>query len=186
MSRLYQQLLAKYSGHLRIVNELWGLLCIFVIMAMIGILGYWIGQPQFFYAVTQSPPLILDVSTKGSPYHPNVVISGAGKATYTQWIESLDGERVYEYKPIYLESSGSAIKHEQIIIPPLPVGIYYVKAEMVNQINPIKSTKVDLILGVINVIETIHSDSNTVSQYEYGSIPNQVLTATQSVAVIEK
>ena len=158
--RWYKSLTNRYSYYLSIANSLWGLLCIFVICAMAGIIGYWIGQPQFFYAVTQSSPIILDVSSEGDNYYPNVIISGSGKATYSQWIEDVSGQVVFKYKPIRLESRGAVVQHEQITIPALPLGIYYIKAEMINQPNPIKSTKVDLTLGLINVVSPEDIDCN--------------------------
>ena len=134
------------------MNSLWGMFCICAIFAMVGIIGYWIGQPQFFYAVTQSSPIVLDVSRKGDAYYPNVIISGAGKATYVQWIEDNKGIKVFQYKPIVLESKGAMVQHEKIMIPPLNPGLYFIKAEMINQPNPLKSTKIDLTLGLINVV----------------------------------
>lgn len=149
----YKALTSRYSYYLGILNSLWGLFCIFVICAMFGVIGYWIGQPQFFYAVTQSSPIILDVSSEGDTYYPNVIISGSGKATYYQWIEDLAGNVVFTYKPVKLESAGAVVQHEHVTIPALDVGMYYIKAEMLNQPNPIKSTRIDLTLGIINVVE---------------------------------
>ena len=162
----YRSLTSKYSYFLGVLNSLWGLLCIFVICAMFGIIGYWIGQPQFFYAVTQSSPIILDVSSKGDTYYPNVIISGSGKATYYQWIVDLAGNIVFSYKPVQLESNGSVVQHEHVTIPPLPLGVYYIKAEMVNQPNPIKSTRVDLTLGIINVVDPDEISCNRIKQSE--------------------
>lgn len=150
----YRSLLDRYSYFFSVLNSLWGLFCLAVICMMAGVLGYWIGQPQFFYAITQSPPVILDISSKGGKYHPNVVISGSGRATYVQWIEDLQGNVVFRYKPVILESKGAVAQYEQIMIPALSRGLYYVKAEMINQPNPIKSTRVDLTLGIINVLDS--------------------------------
>ena len=72
----YRNITSRYARYLSIMNSLWGIFCICVIFAMVGIIGYWIGQPQFFYAVTQSSPVILDVSSDGDTYYPNVIISG--------------------------------------------------------------------------------------------------------------
>ena len=148
----YRNTISKYAHYLSIMNSLWGMFCICAIFAMVGIIGYWIGQPQFFYAVTQSSPIILDVSCKGDTYYPNVIISGAGKATYKQWIEDNKGIKVFEYKPTILESRGSMVQHERIMIPPLDPGMYFIKAEMISQPNPLKSSKIDLVLGIINVL----------------------------------
>lgn len=148
----YRNTISKYAHYLSIMNSLWGMFCICAIFAMVGIIGYWIGQPQFFYAVTQSSPIILDVSCKGDTYYPNVIISGAGKATYKQWIEDNKGIKVFEYKPTVLESRGSMVQHERIMIPPLDPGMYFIKAEMISQPNPLKSSKIDLVLGIINVL----------------------------------
>ena len=148
----YRNITSRYARYLSIMNSLWGIFCICVIFAMVGIIGYWIGQPQFFYAVTQGSPVILDVSSDGDTYYPNVIISGAGKATYKQWIEDNRGNIVFEYKPTVLDSSGSMIQHERIMIPPLDPGMYFIKAEMISQPNPLKSSKIDLVLGIINAV----------------------------------
>lgn len=149
----------KHEYLIHMINSLWGLVCMFAICAMAGIIGYWIGQPQFFFAISQSSSIILDVSSEGDSYQPNIVISGSGKATYSQWIEDISGHIVFRYKTFVLESNGAIVQHEQVSIPPLPVGRYYIKAEMVNQPNPIKSTKVDLILGMINVVSPEYIES---------------------------
>lgn len=149
----YRSFLDRYSYYFSILNSLWGLFCLAVICMMAGVIGYWIGQPQFFYAITQSPPIILDISSEGGSYHPNVVISGSGRATYVQWIEDLQGNVVFKYKPVILESKGAIAQYEYIMIPALSSGLYYVKAEMINQPNPIKSNRIDLTLGIINVLD---------------------------------
>lgn len=148
----YRYAIEKYSRYLHIANSIWGMFCICAVFAMVGIIGYWIGQPQFFYAVTQISPVVLDVSSTGDVYYPNVIISGAGKAIYTQWIEDNSGHKIFEYRPMVLESQGATVQHEQIMIPPLKPGFYFIKAEMVNQPNPLKSIKVDLTLGTIHVV----------------------------------
>lgn len=141
-----------YSQLLETANNLWGLFCIVAVIAMAGILGYWVGQPQFIYAVTQSTPMIVDISEKGGSYYPNVIISGVGKAEYTQWIESMSGEVVHKYKAIELSNKRSDVRHEQVFIPSLPPGMYYVKAKMINQPNPVKTTQLEIVLGIINVV----------------------------------
>ena len=146
---------------LSIGNRLFTLLSIIVVCGMIGIMGYWIGQPTFFYTVTKPVPEVFVLSTDGGLYYPNLLISGAGKAVFNQWIEDTNGNSVHTYKPIRLDADSSArAYHESVMIPPLPIGTYIIKAEMTSQPNPLKMTQFDLTLGRIEIVSkanfTVH------------------------------
>lgn len=136
-----------------VCNRLFTLLSIIVVCGMIGIMGYWIGQPTFFYTVTKPVPEVFVLSTDGGIYYPNLLISGAGKAVFEQWIEDSEGNIVHRYPAIRLDAeSSSRAYHESVTIPPLAVGTYIVRAKMVSQPNPLKMTQFDLTLGRIEII----------------------------------
>lgn len=161
----------RYHLHFVLFNNIWGIISLFVVCAMVGIFCFWLGQPQFFYAVTNSSIKPHVVSTEGDVYHPNILICGVGKAEYRQWIENRHGDTVHEYPPIILNvENGTHVQQQRITIPRLPKGLYVIKGEMVNRPNPIKVIKVDLTLGIIDVqgvaqkeadIKRVHPIENT-------------------------
>lgn len=143
---------ANYRKTLLVVNGIWGLVCLFVIAFMIGICTFWLAQPQFFYSITNSSVKPHVVSSEGDIYHPNILITGTGKAEYYQWIENRKGETVHEYAKVNLDTeNNSSIRQERVTIPRLPKGIYIIKGKMISRPNPLKQMMVSIIIGVIQV-----------------------------------
>lgn len=136
-----------------IARGLFSALSIFVCCALFGIMGYWAGQPSFVYSIMQPEPTMITVPQTGGIYHPNIFITGAGRAIYKQWIEDLDGNIIFKYNEVLLSSDRGQVKvHQQDVrIPALKQGFYLIKAEVFIQPNPINSSKVDLIIGKIEV-----------------------------------
>lgn len=136
-----------------IASGLFTVVSIFFCCALFGVMGYWLGQPSFVYSIMQPEPTVITIPQKGGVYHPNVFITGAGKAIYRQWIENENGEVVYKYNEVFLSSNSGQIRiHQQdVSIPALDVGYYSIKAEVFIQPNPIKSSRVNLVIGRIEV-----------------------------------
>lgn len=116
-------------------------------------MGYWLGQPSFVYSIAQANPKVIRIDASGGQYHPNLFITGAGRGIYKQWIETEDGVVVHKYLDVLLSSDGESIRiHQQSMsIPPLKPGIYYIKAEVFIQPNPIRSNRVNILIGKLEV-----------------------------------
>lgn len=143
----------KLNSPQNIARGLFSAISIFVFCAMFGVMGYWVGQPSFVYSIMQPEPELITIPQSGGVYHPNIFITGAGRAIYKQWIETLDGRVIYKYNEVLLSSDRGQVKvHQQDVrIPALEKGLYLIKAEVFIQPNPINSSKVDLVIGKIEV-----------------------------------
>lgn len=143
------------------VNGIWGLICLMIIMALIGVCIFWLSQPNFFYSITNANNKPHIVSTEGAIYHPNILISGTGRADYEQWIENRAGKIVYTYETVTLNNeSNTQIRQERVTIPRLPAGTYIIKGRMNVTPNPLRNFSIALVIGVIEVRDKNETEDN--------------------------
>lgn len=135
-----------------ITKIVYSMLSVCFVIGVLFLSLYWLLSSDYYYQIRPFRDKELIMTKDGAVFDTSLLIVGSGRMQYNQFIAKENGERVYTYKPYMVEASmTTSIKQTINYIPPLPKGKYHIHAKLYYQINPLKTSEIDIDLGGFEV-----------------------------------
>lgn len=146
----------KFNTYYYMVSDItkivYSMLSVCFVVGLLFLAVYWLLSSDYYYQIRPFRDKEVVMTKNGAVFDTSLLIVGSGRMQYNQWIADDNGKKVYTYEPYMIEAS-MITKVKQIInyLPPLPKGKYHIHAKLYYQINPLKSSELDIDLGGFEV-----------------------------------
>lgn len=143
----------EYYYRIRDLTKIiYSLLSVCFVIGILFLAFYWLLSSDYYYQIRPFRDREVVMTKDGAIFDTSLLIVGSGRMQYQQWIADEKGERVYTYKPYMVEASMlTHVKQTINYLPPLPKGKYHIHAKLYYQVNPLKTSELDIDLGGFEV-----------------------------------
>lgn len=131
---------------------IYSILSVCFVIGVLFLTLYWLLSSDYYYHIRPFRDKEVVMTKEGAIFDTSLLIVGSGRMQYNQWIADETGKKVYTYKPFMMEASMmTSIKQTLNYLPPLPKGKYHIHAKLYYQVNPLKTSEIDIDLGGFEV-----------------------------------
>lgn len=143
----------EYYYRIRDLTKIiYSLLSVCFVIGILFLAFYWLLSSDYYYQIRPFRDREVVMTKDGAIFDTSLLIVGSGRKQYRQWIADEKGERVYTYEPYMVEASMlTHVKQTINYLPPLPKGKYHIHAKLYYQVNPLKTSELDIDLGGFEV-----------------------------------
>lgn len=144
---------STYYYRVRDITKItYSMLSVCFVVGLLFLTVYWLLSSDYYYQIRPFRDKEVVMTKDGAVFDTSLLIVGSGRMQYNQFIADELGKVVYRYDPYMIEAS-MMTKVTQTInyVPPLPKGKYHIHAKLYYQINPLKSSELDIDLGGFEV-----------------------------------
>lgn len=142
-----------YYERVRHITKItYSMLSVCFVVGLLFLSVYWLLNSDYYYQIRPFRDKEVIMTKDGAVFDTSILIVGSGRMQYNQFIADEFGKVVYKYEPYMIEASMVTRVRQTIdYIPPLPKGRYHIHAKLYYQINPLKSSELDIDLGGFEV-----------------------------------
>lgn len=143
----------EYYYRIRDLTKIiYSLLSVCFVIGILFLAFYWLLSSDYYYQIRPFRDREVVMTKDGAIFDTSLLIVGSGRMQYRQWISDEKDERVYTYEPYMVEASMlTHVKQMINYLPPLPKGKYHIHAKLYYQVNPLKTSELDIDLGGFEV-----------------------------------
>lgn len=136
--------------HVRDLTKIiYSLLSICFVIGALFLTFYWLLSSEYYYHIRPFREQVVVMEGQEAIFNNSLLIVGSGRMQYRQWIVDSNGNTVHEYEPTYLGTSNKTnLTQSYTFIPStLKRGVYHIHAQIFYQMNPLKTSKLDIDMG---------------------------------------
>lgn len=145
--------LSTYYYRVRDITKIaYSVLSVCFMIGLLFLAVYWLLSSDYYYQIRPFRDKEVLMTKDGAVFDTSLLIVGSGRMQYNQFITDEFDKVVYRYEPYMVEASMVAkVKQTINYIPTLPKGKYHIHAKLYYQVNPLKTSELDIDLGGFEV-----------------------------------